>query len=353
MTADEYAALKADIAESGLLEPLLTFDGKIIDGRNRYQACVELNITPKVERWVGNEAALVPFVVSMNLKRRHLNAGQLAGVALAIEEYEAIAAKFRVGGRPKKDDKKPVPNLVPVSGKSVVKAAKATGASKTNVINAKRLKAEAPDLFNEMMAGNTKIGKAVREADKRKRQEEREARSAEPLKPLTGHFDLILADPPWRYDFSKDDADQIENHYPTEPLAEIANHLPEGIAENAALLLWATAPKLVEAMELMQLWGFTYRTHAIWDKEKIGMGYWFRGQHELLLIGVRGNFSPPAPEDRVPSVFREARGKHSKKPSCVYEWIEQAFPFAVKLEMYARTPREGWACWGNEIRGAA
>lgn len=64
-------------------------------------------------------------------------------------------------------------------------------------------------------------------------------------------------------------------------------------ADNAVLFLWATAPKLKEALEVMEAWGFEYRTNAVWDKEIIGMGYWFRGQHELLLVGVKGEFSPP------------------------------------------------------------
>jgi len=86
----------------------------------------------------------------------------------------------------------------------------------------------------------------------------------------------------------------------------------------------------------------------VWDKQKIGMGYWFRGQHELLLVGTKGTVSPPEQADRVSSVFREARGKHSAKPECVMEWIEKSFPAAVKLEMFCRTPRAGWKTFGNE-----
>jgi len=78
------------------------------------------------------------------------------------------------------------------------------------------------------------------------------------------------------------------------------------------LYLWATAPKLLEAIEVMKAWNFSYKTHAIWDKEKIGMGYWFRGQHELLLVGTKGHFSPPAASLRIPSVIREARNSQQE-----------------------------------------
>lgn len=160
--------------------------------------------------------------------------------------------------------------------------------------------------------------------------------------------ELILADPPWKYDFSETDSRKIENQYPTATVEEMKAHLPE-TAPNCVLLLWATAPKLLEAIELLHLWGFEYKTNAIWDKVKIGMGYWFRGQHELLLVGVKGKVSPPAEEFRVGSIFTEAREGHSIKPECVYDWIDRSFPHLVKLEMYARKARPGWSAWGNEI----
>lgn len=158
---------------------------------------------------------------------------------------------------------------------------------------------------------------------------------------------LVLADPPWRYDFAETDSRQIENQYPSATVGEIIAHKPvtEG---DCVLLMWATVAKMREAFEVMDGWGFEYKTHAVWDKEKIGMGYWFRGQHELLLVGTKGKVSPPAPEHRVSSVFREARRAHSEKPDCVYEWIEAAFPHLLKLEMYCRRPREGWLVFGNE-----
>lgn len=158
---------------------------------------------------------------------------------------------------------------------------------------------------------------------------------------------LVLADPPWKYDFSNTDSRQIENQYPSATVEEIIQHEPE-TQDDCVLFLWATAPKLKEAIEVLEAWGFRYKTHSVWDKEKIGMGYWFRGQHELLLVGTKGNAKPPEQDHRVSSVFREARGSHSKKPACVYEWIEAAFPSIKKLEMYCRDARDGWLTWGNE-----
>lgn len=164
---------------------------------------------------------------------------------------------------------------------------------------------------------------------------------------------VLLADPPWQYDFAETDSRQIENQYPTADAETIATHLDLAwapkLADDCVLFMWATAPKLREAFIVLDGWGFEYKTHAVWDKEKIGMGYWFRGQHELLLVATRGKKSPPEAANRFASVFREAReSKHSKKPQCVYEAIEAMFPGEVKFEMYAREAREGWLQGGNE-----
>jgi N6-adenosine-specific RNA methylase IME4 len=170
---------------------------------------------------------------------------------------------------------------------------------------------------------------------------------------------LILADPPWQYDDTRTDNRRVENHYPTATVEEICAdiHRPgvPPLADDCILFLWATAPMLVEALQVMEAWGFEYKTNAVWDKEKIGMGYWFRFQHEFLLVGTRGNPRPPAPEDRVSSVFCEARGPHSKKPECVYRFIEKAFPHLAKCELYQRGPtRPGWRDgFGNEAEARA
>jgi len=158
---------------------------------------------------------------------------------------------------------------------------------------------------------------------------------------------LLLADPPWKYSFSNTDNRQIENQYPTATVDEIIDMRPETQAD-CVLFLWATAPKLKEALEVLEGWGFEYKTHAVWDKQKIGMGYWFRGQHELLLVGTKGNAAPPEAKNRQSSIFSESRSGHSLKPECVYGWIEAAFAENIKLEMFARRKRNGWKTWGNE-----
>jgi N6-adenosine-specific RNA methylase IME4 len=142
----------------------------------------------------------------------------------------------------------------------------------------------------------------------------------------------------------------IECHYPTLSLDEICA-LPVGdlATDDAMLYLWATAPKLAECIKVIEAWGFDYRTHIMWDKEIIGMGYYARNQHELLLIARRGAIPPPEAGKQPSSVYRERRGAHSAKPLFFYEMIEASYPGLPRIEIFARgAPRAGWDAWGNE-----
>jgi N6-adenosine-specific RNA methylase IME4 len=206
-----------------------------------------------------------------------------------------------------------------------------------------QVKAEARE--NEDIPTRSEVLYRVKEA---KRNKKREDIKLSPTKELNGEYDVILADPPWNYQFAETESRAIENQYPTMSIEDIKN-IKVPSANDSVLFLWATAPKLEEAIQVLNAWGFTYKTCSIWDKEIIGMGYWFRGQHELLLVGVKGKFRTPDPENRVSSVFREKRSEHSKKPVYYYELIERMFPNMRYLEMFSRNKHnEKWNVWGNQ-----
>jgi N6-adenosine-specific RNA methylase IME4/ParB-like chromosome segregation protein Spo0J len=163
-------------------------------------------------------------------------------------------------------------------------------------------------------------------------------------------YPVIYADPPWRYDYAASDSRQIENQYPTMSIEDLcALPVSDLAAPDAVLFLWATCPKLPEAMRLITAWGFEYKTSAIWDKQKIGMGYYFRQQHELLLVATRGKIPAPLPDARPKwSIYSEPRDKHSAKPAHFAEVIETMYPDLDRIELFCRAPREGWAVWGNQ-----
>jgi len=120
----------------------------------------------------------------------------------------------------------------------------------------------------------------------------------------TNQYAVGLCDCPWRYDFVATQNRAIENQYPTLPVEELCElPIKEVFPENAVLFFWATAPKLQEALQVLKAWGFEYKTHYIWDKEKIGMGHWARGRHELLLVATKGDVQTPEDSILYPSLI--------------------------------------------------
>jgi len=172
-------------------------------------------------------------------------------------------------------------------------------------------------------------------------------------------YDIIMADPPWTHSNRPCNSTAADTHYLLMSLEEIKN-LPiisQIRSDNCLLFLWGTAPLLPEALEVISSWGFSYLTCAVWDKmHKCGIGYWFRNSHELLLVGRRGKMRPPSTGLRVSSIFKEKKGKHSRKPTIVRNWIDRAFPDCSKIELFAREVGlfrgkkfPNWDSWGNEV----
>ena len=206
----------------------------------------------------------------------------------------------------------------------------------------------------DQASAERQVSEARQEQTAQRRQErvERVNMIAQNNAPLESarRYPVVYADPPWRYEHSKTDNRQIENHYPTMDLEQICM-LPVGeiAAPDSVLLLWTTSPKLAESMQVIDAWGFVYRTCMVWDKERMGMGYYARQQHELLLIATRGNLPVPEPAHRPASVVRIRRDpEHSAKPTEFYALIERMYPEYDRIELFARSRREGWEAWGNQ-----
>ena len=167
-----------------------------------------------------------------------------------------------------------------------------------------------------------------------------------------GRYPVLYADPPWRYEHAPAGGKNrsIERQYPTMDLDAICA-LPVGelATDDAVLFLWATSPKLAEAMRVIEAWGFDYRTNAVWVKDRIGMGYYVRARHELLLIARRGALPVPAPSARPDSVLEAPRAAHSAKPPETYALIERMYPDLPRVEMFSRTAVDGWDSWGYGV----
>ena len=170
----------------------------------------------------------------------------------------------------------------------------------------------------------------------------------------TKKYGVILADPEWQFEpWSRETGmdRSADNHYPTSVLDVIKSRdVPSRAAKDCVLYLWATVPMEPQAHEVMKAWGFKYVSQHVWDKRPhTGTGYWNRNQHELLLVGTKGEIPAPAPGTQYPSIITAPVGRHSEKPEVFLEMIESYFPTLPKIELNRRGPkRDGWDAWGFE-----
>lgn len=197
-----------------------------------------------------------------------------------------------------------------------------------------------------------------RQGDKKERRAERERELGSKQTALPNkRYGVIYADPEWRFEvYSRETGMDraADNHYPTSSIQEICERpIADIVADDCVLFLWATVPMLPDALRVMAAWGFEYKSHCIWAKDRIGTGYWFRNQHELLLVGTRGSVPAPAMGTQIESLVDAPVGRHSEKPAKFYELIEGYFPNLPKIELNARAARPGWDAWGYEAPGQA
>jgi N6-adenosine-specific RNA methylase IME4 len=169
-----------------------------------------------------------------------------------------------------------------------------------------------------------------------------------------GQFAVILADPPWKYGAPTITGAASQHYADMETAAICGVPVARHAAPDAVLFLWATNPMLPDALEVVEAWGFAYKTNVAWVKDKAtaGLGFYVRGRHELLLIATRGEMLP-RPDDRPESVLFADRREHSRKPDEAYALVEAMYPAAgPRLELFARHRREGWEQRGAELADA-
>ena len=175
----------------------------------------------------------------------------------------------------------------------------------------------------------------------------------------TKKFSTVLADPPWQ--FQNRTGKMAPEHkrlsrYPTLSLQEIKDLPVQSIVTDTAhLYLWVPNALLPEGLEVMQNWGFIYKTNLIWYKirkdggpDRRGVGFYFRNVTEVILFGVRGkNARTLQPGRSQENIISTQKREHSRKPDEQYNLIEACSPGPF-IELFARGSRKGWFGWGNQ-----
>lgn len=172
-------------------------------------------------------------------------------------------------------------------------------------------------------------------------------------------YGAILADPPWQ--FMNRTGKVAPEHkrlsrYPTLTLEEI-KEIPVSLvaAENSHLYLWVPNALLKEGLEVMEAWGFKYKTNLVWHKirkdggpDGRGVGFYFRNTTELVLFGVRGYLRTLKKGRTQVNIIKTQKREHSRKPDELYDIIESCSP-GPYLELFARGQRPNWDQWGNQV----
>lgn len=173
-------------------------------------------------------------------------------------------------------------------------------------------------------------------------------------------YDLIVADPPWRQSKGgkktvRPNTSGTELDYPVCSLNEIEEHLRTAVnltSDNSIMFLWTIDKYLFEAEDIAKKLGYRIHARMIWNKVTgIPAAFTIRYGHEYLLYCYKGKLLPIAKNERgkIHSVFTEKVKKHSQKPEIAFDIINRLYPRTRKLELYARTERTGYDCWGNEV----
>lgn len=167
-----------------------------------------------------------------------------------------------------------------------------------------------------------------------------------------GKYRVIYADPPWKYSDGRADvsAGGAVAKYELLGIDQLVAMDVAGIAaRDAVLFLWATVPMLPESLQVIDAWGFEYKTHLIWDKVRPYYGNYSHVQHELLMVCTKGSCCPGEGSQLPRSIIQIEKGGHSFKPREFPDLIDALYPDGGRIELFARETREGWKSWGDQV----
>lgn len=402
----ELDELGEDIKANGQAETVKLCRGMVLDGRNRYTACVKFNLGVRTEIFSGTDREALAWVISKNLKRRHLTESQRAMVAAKLgqlklganqhtrEAAQICAPDLLQEVAPPSTD---APALsqperaeqLTVSRRLVQHADEVAAKGSAELIDAVDTKglsvsiaaeiAERPQeeqkaildalprddagkLTPEAKKEVRRIAKEVRAEDqveKKRKRDEKEQKLGAKIRALPEtKAGLIISDFEWHFKVRNEDTGMdrhAANHYVTardatepEQIVERQRERMSIAAEDCIHLMWVPASFSAIAHEVVKLQGFKYVSQLVWIKPGIGTGFWIRDCHELLFICVRGKIPCPAMGTQFDSAISAPKGEHSEKPDFAHEFAETFFPSLPKVEFNARRTRPGWIPWGNE-----
>lgn len=363
LTAEEFKQLEDNCLAEGIREKILTWNGVIIDGHNRYEIATKWNLDYETEsKFFKSEDDVKEWMILNQFGRRNLSNYQRSVLALELEGLFKEKAKENLseGGKGFQISEKV---------NSVKEVSKVASVSHDTIAKVKKIQEKAPEEVKEKLkTGEVSINQAYQEIKKEEKKEKLEQKKQEYEDKITTvsenefkvdifdteeRFRVIYADPAWSYNDKQDTPNLggAAKHYDTMSVKQICELPVKEISEkDSVLFLWVTSPLLEDAFEVINSWGFKYKTSFIWDKVKHNMGHYNSVRHEILLIATKGSCVPDNKKlyDSVQSI--ERNDNHSEKPIEFLNIIDDLYTYGNKLEMFCRKiKKENWYGWGNEI----
>jgi N6-adenosine-specific RNA methylase IME4/ParB-like chromosome segregation protein Spo0J len=351
LSNEEFKQLERNILEEGIREPLITWNGILIDGHNRYRIAQEHDINYEtLEKEFENINRVKEWMINNQFGRRNLSNYQRSVLALQLEDVFREKAKENQGNR--NDIKQISAESKPIETRQEI--AKVANVSHDTIAKVKKIEAVAtPEVKARLNTGTMSINEAYKEIKKEeielKRKEIRETFEKQDVEIKDKKYRIIYADPPWKYGNAMPEyVTEPQDYYLLMNTEDICAMPIKDITEkDAVLFLWSTSPHLPEALEVAKAWGFSYKTTFIWDKIKHNMGHYNSVRHEILLVCTKGACTPDV-KRLFDSVVSEERTEHSKKPNVFREIIETIYTYGNKIELFARETPEGWDVFGNQ-----
>lgn len=367
LTAEEFKQLEDNCLSEGIREKILTWNGIIIDGHNRYEIATKWNLDYETEsKHFKSEDDVKEWMILNQFGRRNLTLYQRSVLALELEDlFKEKAMERMLSGKPTQTfgegNKK--------ENETNSKIGDVAKVSHETIRKVKKIQEKAPEEVKEKLkTGEVSINQAYQEIKKEEKKEKLQQKKQEYEEKITTvsenefkvnifdtkeKFRVIYADPAWSYNDKQDTPNLggAAKHYDTMSVKQICELPVKEISEkDSVLFLWVTSPLLEDAFEVINSWGFKYKTSFIWDKVKHNMGHYNSVRHEILLIATKGSCVPDNKTlyDSVQSI--ERNDNHSEKPIEFLNIIDDLYTYGNKLEMFCRKiKKENWYGWGNEI----
>jgi N6-adenosine-specific RNA methylase IME4 len=357
LTQEEYKQLEDNILKEGIREKIITWNGYIIDGHNRYEISQKWGLDCQSESMqFKDEDEVKEWMILNQFGRRNLSNYQRSVLALELEglfrEKAKEKQKLSEGKGIQKSEDLKEPEFV-----TIKEVGKLASVSHDTIAKVKKIQEKAPEEVKQKLStGEVSINQVYQEIKKEEKKAERiqqiEDIEQGKLPELKGLFNVISVDPPWPYEGESKKTTsfdsvgrRVANPYPEMSITDIKK-IEMPLMEDSVVLLWTTHKFLPDAFEILKDWGMDYKATLVWNKEKIGMGAWFRMQCEFCLVGIKGK--PYWENTTFRDILNEPRREHSRKPDSFFEMIEQITK-GRRLEYFSREKRTGWEVFGNDI----